>query len=74
MSKLYKSFLMVMLLFLIFAVSAEAEDETGQEPDRNILTDAPTDAFPKRELLFFEEIPIVISATKREQPITQSPS
>lgn len=31
-------------------------------------------AYPKRELLFFEEIPIVISATKIEQPITESPS
>jgi iron complex outermembrane receptor protein len=74
MSKLYKSFPMVMLLFLIFAGRVEAVDEKGQEPDQNILTDKDANAFPKRELLFFEEIPIVISATKREQPITQSPS
>jgi len=38
------------------------------------LSETVDEAYPKRELLFFEEIPIVISATKIEQPITESPS
>jgi iron complex outermembrane receptor protein len=36
--------------------------------------DSVDEAYPTRELLLFEEIPIVISATKVAQPITESPS
>jgi iron complex outermembrane receptor protein len=47
---------------------------SGDEELETESSAVPEEAYPKRELLFFEEIPIVISATKREQPITESPS
>ena len=51
-----------------YAQTAEEGGEKGQ------ISEAVDEAYPKRELLLFEEIPIVISATKLEQPITESPS
>ena len=47
---------------------------SGVESADDRYAEAVDAAYPKRELLFFEEIPIVISATKIEQPITESPS
>ncbi|NQU08768.1 MAG: TonB-dependent receptor [Candidatus Abyssubacteria bacterium] len=51
-----------------YVQAAEEESEKSQ------ISEAVDEAYPKRELLLFEEIPTVISATKLEQPITESPS
>lgn len=53
---------------------AEAPNNTETKPSNPPQPAGANEAFPKRELLFFEDIPIVISATKRAQPITQAPS
>ncbi len=45
----------------------------GDQPEAQ-TSESTEEAYPKRELLLFEEVPIVISAAKREQPITESPS
>ncbi|UCD58022.1 MAG: TonB-dependent receptor [Candidatus Hydrogenedentota bacterium] len=50
---------------------AQILDDEQAEDQAPEVTEEP---YPKRELLFFEEVPIVISAAKREQPITESPS
>ncbi|MBI4830384.1 MAG: TonB-dependent receptor [Candidatus Lindowbacteria bacterium] len=49
-------------------------DEQGDAQPESQASEATSEEYPKRELLFFEEIPIVVSASKREQPITKSPS
>ena len=74
-----------MFLFMIGVCAPCVQAATSTEPDpgSGIAADLEVDSsepasieeeYPKRELLFFEDIPVVISATKREQPITQSPS
>lgn len=69
------SFFALVFVIAIHHHRAYAEDlgeqnvETQGQPSGGI-----EEGYPKRELLFFEEVPVVISATKQEQPITQSPS
>ncbi len=53
---------------------ANAYAQEAQDKETSEQTEAIEEEYPKRELLFFEEVPIVVSATKREQPITESPS
>jgi len=68
----------VFLLGLVLATTVDTPlayaQILGNEQLEGEISASPEEAYPKRELLFFEEIPIVISATKREQPITESPS
>jgi iron complex outermembrane receptor protein len=69
-------------MVLLFFSQTHAQADTNIRADTGPQTDATAgepgesveETFPKRELLFFEEVPLVISAVKREQPITQSPS
>jgi iron complex outermembrane receptor protein len=64
-------------LALLFSAVCIAFAYAGTHDDNTTAQQTPTvadETYPKRELLFFEEVPIVISATKREQPITESPS
>ncbi len=63
----------VVLATAFFCPRAYAQLNDIETAD-NQLSETVDEAYPKRELLFFEEIPIVISATKVEQPITESPS
>ena len=69
---------LVVLLGLALAVTVGSPHTYAQilsnEPHETQISETPEEAYPKRELLFFEEIPIIISAAKREQPITESPS
>ncbi|RJP21334.1 MAG: TonB-dependent receptor [Candidatus Abyssobacteria bacterium SURF_5] len=64
----------IVLIFLLPVRNSDAENELENEQTAAPLPEESEQVFPKRELLFFEEIPIVISATRQEQPITQSPS
>ncbi|GAB4349326.1 MAG: hypothetical protein Kow0099_32330 [Candidatus Abyssubacteria bacterium] len=69
----------VILFFLAacmgIACASTTYAQEGPPPEEaSQQTETLEEAYPKRELLFFEEVPIVISATKREQPITESPS
>ena len=65
---------------IVFAVTAIVCDPpayaeiAGTESAVIHTAESADEAYPKRELLFFEDIPTVISAAKREQPITESPS
>jgi iron complex outermembrane receptor protein len=62
MMRLAGTVLFVTLLSVVAVEAGDAYAQTGGE------------SYPKRELLLFEDIPIVISASKLEQPITESPS
>lgn len=77
---MFRPFSVVVLIVVAIGLSFggfEARGETmevdGGEVESQAV-EASDDLYPKRELLFFEDIPIVISAAKREQPITESPS
>jgi iron complex outermembrane receptor protein len=61
-------------MFPAVAAAAMAADEAPEGSTESAYAENEDEAFPKRELLLFEDVPVVISATKREQPITQSPS
>ncbi len=75
MTKTSGAFLFSMFLLAAAATGRPAYAQLGVAEDADDrYSGTIEESFPKRELLFFEEIPIVISATKREQPITESPS
>jgi iron complex outermembrane receptor protein len=75
MTKTRGAFLFSMFLLAVAAAGRPAHAELGDVEDTGEgYSETIEESFPKRELLFFEEIPIVISATKSEQPITESPS
>lgn len=67
----------LLFFFLVSTIvcisSAYGQTSSNHQLDSQIPAEV-DEVYPKRELLFFEEVPIVISATKREQPITESPS
>lgn len=59
------SLFLIVILFL--SISFADSPAKGADPSaENIMF--------KRELLFFKEIPVVITAAKKEQPITEAPS
>jgi len=71
---------MLFFLVLVFATTicgSTAYGESLELENPRIDTqasEASGETYPMRELFLFEEVPIVISAAKREQPITESPS
>ncbi len=76
MVKPWISSLVVTILFALLAWGGQAHAHSSSDA-KGAQAQSPESAeepYPKRELLFFEEVPIVISATKREQPITEAPS
>jgi iron complex outermembrane receptor protein len=67
-------FLVVLAVATTFLCPRAYAQLNDLETSADQHSEAVDEAYPKRELLFFEEIPIIISATKIEQPITESPS
>ncbi len=67
-------FLFLVLLAATIATGTAYADINEIEAFDEQTSKANDEPYPKRELLLFEEIPIVISAAKFEQPITESPS
>jgi outer membrane receptor for ferrienterochelin and colicins len=62
---------LVFLMLFTFFTSIWAQEESN---DSLFLTQSEERNSPKRELLIFEEIPLVISAAKHEQNILEAPS
>ena len=75
MSKIGGTFFLCVAMMAAVGMSRPAYAQLGElEAGAQQIAQASEEPYPKRELLLFEDIPIVISATKFEQPITESPS
>lgn len=67
----------LVIVMLVFSVSSQVLFLTGRVIAQTGIQEAETTslkAVPQRELLLMMEIPIVITAAKREQPIIEAPS